>query len=167
MKIIVLFVSIFFLNFSVIGQESNSLPLKLSISLTEKQVCFGNLSQLIVRLTNTTKEPIIIDTKRIGYETNFIWSENVSKGNAGGAVTFINDVSQDYKPAFLLLKPQESYSEIKSFLFDKMLFSKPRNYRMQISYGQFLKTKYEDVQVWRGVIESNEISVFVKKCGKR
>lgn len=105
----------------------------------------------------------MIDTKAIGYRTNFSWIDSVPDGGGGGASVSVGHEGTNYKPNFKVLKPGESYRENGSSVIDAET-SSTGNYKMHIAYGQFGEVRFQGMVVWRGVIESAEIPIRFTKC---
>lgn len=146
------------------GQE---IGVKLFIKSSKQQVCFGKSVGVTAKLTNFGDNPIIIDTNQIGYQTTFSWSVSKPKGNEGGASSFIGHDYRENRSNFVVLKPKESFTTNSLFVFNEEFFSKAKKFKMKISYGQFSAKKYENMDIWQGVIDSNEIDIFVNRCKKK
>ena len=164
MKIIAIFIFINLFGLCVAGQEAQENQLNFLIAKEYKQTCFGDSLNIIGKLTNISNNPIVIDTKQIGYSANYSWFTKTSKGDAVGSFNLISDVGPGYQPTFVILKPSESYSKKITLVLDKELFAQSRKYELQIGYGQFFRTQFQNIDVWNGVIKSNEIEITIKKC---
>lgn len=165
MRIIVLFIFVLFcLCVGANGQEEGVAPLKLIIKVNKRNICFGKPVDFTATLTNISSNPVVIDTKQIGYKTNFSWFVNKSQGIEAESSTTIGHFGRNYEPNLVILQPNESYTENEPFVFDDEVLNKSRNYKMQITYGQFLKNEFNNIDVWNGTVNSNEIDIFIKRC---
>jgi hypothetical protein len=166
MKVITFLILITLLNIFAIGQESNNRNLSFFIQTRKKQVCIGDYININARLTNKSEKNLVIDTKKIGLRTSLIWFKSLPNGNSGGSHDFIGSVSPN-SPDYKILRPNQSYSVNLKFVFNKKDFTRTQKYKMQIAYEQDLETKFEDIDVWQGVIDSNKIDIFVNRCKKK
>jgi hypothetical protein len=164
MRMLVILIFISLLNVIAIGQETSAKSLKLFIKSNKKQVCLGETSIITAKITNFSEKPIVIDTKRIGYSVDFFWFNDVTDGASGGSFNSIGDVGFNYQPNFIILQPKESHFENLKVAFDNEKFSKAQKYSMQTAYGQFSRTKFKNIDIWRGAVESNEIDIVINNC---
>ena len=104
---------------------------------------------------------------KIGLVKYFDLFINKSKKDPyGGFVLVGPQISPShYKPNFKILLPKESYVESQKFIFDKVNFIVSQKYSMQIGYEQNEVNKFENIEVWKGIVNSNELTIFVHKCG--
>ena len=115
------------------GQDNNAKSLNLVIKVNKNRLCFKESIDLTTKITNLSKTPMIIDTKQIGYMTDFSWSISKSKGHEGGSLNFIGENNfASHKPKFVILQPNESYIENAPIPLENPAFTKARNYKMKI-----------------------------------
>lgn len=167
MKVIFLVIFICFsLVAVVIGQKEDEKKedrsLRLFIRTNKQTVCFGKPIRFSSRLSNVGKDTIIIDTKRIGYRTSYSWFNSKPKFEGGYSGSIGHSPGE--KPNFVVLRPKESFAEESWMVIEDKKFSKRQKFKIQIAYGQFSEARFENSNVWRGVIDSNEMDIFLKKC---
>ncbi|MEZ5306102.1 MAG: hypothetical protein R2684_03035 [Pyrinomonadaceae bacterium] len=145
---------------NLLSQSNGSPPLGVKIALIKAKNSPRVLT-IKAEITNISKEKIIIDKNSIGYATSFY------SGN--GSLLLQNEISSAYEGNYLVLSPNESYEEVMKIELTDDFFADEKEYRMSIYYGQFLERSYEDLVIWRGTVESNQIlfclrNKKIRKC---
>lgn len=149
-------------------------PLKLKLITTTPAVCFGGALKLKAELVNESNERVAIDVNTVWYEVSFrFFREGPSQTNPdgsgsgrnkGGSLTQVGDPGPNYEGKYLVLGPGESYKATNTLKLDDQFFKSPGDYRMKVAYGQFLDKTSDDLSVWRGTVESNELNFKINGC---
>lgn len=141
--------------------------LQFFVEIKSKNICFGDSTDIVAKLTNVSKTPIVVDIKQIDYIINFDSSIDKPKQDSFESFSLIKIRSPHSKPDFIILQSGESYVKNLNFIFDNEFFTIPQKYRMRISYGQFSEMKFNNNEVWSGTVKSNEVNIFIKKCNTK
>lgn len=141
-------------------------PLELRIDIPQNLVCVGEHLEIDMKLTNKGKKPIVVDTGSLGYETTFTWTEESLDQQESGMLSSIADHGPDYKPSFIILGHAEAYQKKGTVDLDNANFKSGGKFRMTITYGQFSKSVFESIPVWRGTVDSNEVPLTIEICSK-
>lgn len=167
MKTFFVFILIGIFGISAHCQENNKADfLQLSFTLKEKDICFGDSIEFVAKLTNISKNPIVIDIRRIGSINYFERHISKTEKEPHEEVLFEQGLASHYNPDFLVLQPNKSYTKNLEFVLNDDFFTKNGKYQMEIGYNQILDRKFENTNVWEGTVFSNKIVIFVNKCGK-
>ncbi len=153
-KVCLIFVLLFIFCSDSLAQTVNNLPLSVKITMGKKTKKTKKLV-IVAEITNVSKKNIVIDKNSLGYGISY-FTDNamfMSQGESG----------RGYEGRYLMLSPNESYKNALTISLNDDFFKVPRKYRMNITYGQFLQTQFENQEVWLGTIESNEISFNIRK----
>jgi hypothetical protein len=138
-------------------------PLRFSFEIADRNICIGDSMEFVTRLTNTGKLPVAIDLNLIGTVFDF---ERVSPGRKRTFGIYFGKPTH-YRPRFLILKPEATYSKSGSFDFTREQFPDAGRYKMQIGssfYG--IDKEFEDVRVWDGTIYSKKKPVSIINCSE-
>lgn len=161
MKILLMFTFIFVLFATANGQETDNFRYVMSVK--KDAFCIGESTEIVGELTNISNAPMVIDVRKVSSGMTFRsvlgqgQFEFFYLGRGGG--------SSHYVPDFIILQPNETYKKILKFSFVSIFFKYiPHKYQMNFEYWQSSKTKFENIEVWEGSVQSNKIEVFVTKC---
>ena len=165
MRTISLIVFIIIFNIFVSGQEKKEFDsLKIDFKIKSQSLCFGDSVNITANLINTSKKLVIVDVNLIGSIKYFDRFINKSKKDLSIEIEPDIFPSKHYKPNFIILQPMETYTKNLIFVFNDNFFNRPANYQMQIGYEKSVKTKYEGINIWTGIIYSNTVNLSIKKC---
>ena len=129
--------------------QNNSSPLNLEISLQnqdENKSCIT----IVAKLINTSDKKIVIDKNLLWYMVSF--------KRDGEFKTKVGDFGQGYKGDYLTLLPKQQFGNSRCFEISEKFFIEPGQIKLSTKYGQFIDAIYEDLVVWKGTIDSNEIN---------
>ncbi len=167
--------SLLFCNGSNANREP-ALALRLELTTTTSALCFLGPLKVQATLVNKSNEKVAVDVKSIWYQISFNFfrgglSQTNRDGsgsgrNSGGSLTKVGNSGPNYEGAYLILNPGESYTENRTIRLDDKLFRNPGDYKMKVTYGQFLDKSFENITVWKGSIGSNDLRVKVADCRK-
>lgn len=170
------FSCIFLFAFPALGQESENLPLKLTISLKKNSFCLNQPVTVKAVLENVTTDKIAIDKNSLWYKhsSQYTVSELIlpknrrSRGSGSGvASTSISTVTGhhglDYVGDYLILSAGQKFEDTGSFA-GSVYFNKTGIYTFELTYGQFLRDKFEGMDVWRGAVRSNKVTFEIVAC---
>lgn len=162
---------IFFINIFVIwasGQEKKEADfLQMSFEIKEKSVCIGGSLNIFVKFTNKGMTPAVIDVNRIGEGSYFERYISKTKRDPNESFTIYPSLTSPYNPNFIILQPMSIYTVNRKFVVNSDFFTKVGRYRMQLGYRQPSERKIENINVWKGVITSNKMTIFIKRCGNQ
>lgn len=150
------------------GQKAAELQkLKLTFKIKKNKVCNKESLNFKAYLTNSSKESLVIDSKRIGSMFFFtrLSSENKPDLDNSFATGFLTPFH--YKPDFVLLKPNDSYTKAIVFNFNNEFFDFYGDAEMMIGYQQLLTEKFQETNVWIGTIFSNNLNIHLNKCNSK
>lgn len=165
MKFILALIYSYAILFLSVGAQSNPTPIKLVLAPQKNVICFGRSAPFTVKVINIRDRFVAIDTNRIGYSSMYSWFESTKAGSEGETSMSTGDQGKGYSPNIVVLPPRKAYVMKKQFSFDDDFFSRSRNFKMRIGYGQFLKLA-EYPEAWVGDVDSNDINIHVQACGQ-
>lgn len=174
LRIAFVFACICLFAFSAFGQESENLPLRLTISLKKTSFCLNQAIPVKASLQNITNDKIAIDKNSLWYRHSSQFTETVlqKKSRVRGIVSGVASTSimtgtghhgPDYVGDYLILSAGQKFEDIHSYAA-KSHFEKPGTYTFKLTYGQFLRDGFEGKDVWRGAVTSNKVTFKIVAC---
>ncbi len=151
-------------NTAIHGQDDEKSPLKLTIKLETKQICNEDSLKLAVWMKNVSENSVIVDTTMINTRTIGSWSGRTAKGFVGVGTSSISHSGRPAKPNFIVLNPGESYETDTKYKVEAHDIVASIKYTLKIGYGQTSRSVFEELEVWRGFVYSNDVSVSVEPC---
>lgn len=152
-------------------------PLKLNITVRTANVCLGGPVKVEAEIVNASDKEVVIDVKTIWYKLAFsFFRAGISRTNAdgsgsgtntGGSLTIVGDGGPQYEGEYLVLRPHVTYRASRNIALDDEFFKNPGNYRLKITYGQFLNAVFQEHPVWKGTVESAELNLKIITCRAR
>lgn len=172
MKILLILTSIFFFTLTANGQEKKETDyFKFTFSLKQDVLCIGDSTEIFAEITNISNAPMVIDAKELFFMMRFVTLSYQPKEDSVISFILFNGMSIASHPPtnfiendFIILQPNETYKKSLEYKFNNSLFTKTQKYKMQLFYGQYEETKFKDIDVWNGSIESNEVIISIKNC---
>jgi hypothetical protein len=162
------------------GQVKEDAPLRYTISSGRHNICLGQSVKFTRRITNITKNPVVIEKNFLGYSSTIgqmpkapavkkLKSGGYSGGEVSGTMArhSTGDPGPGYKPQYIVLRPGESYQANSEYTFggDKF-FERGRGYKARFTYGHFFEEQFQGIPVWRGTADSNEVKISIRNCRK-
>lgn len=168
------------------AQETESLPLQLTLEIKEKRLCVGKPFTILARIKNVSDKNQIIDERNlwryirakgafeatktpIDDENNPAYFTNLLKVPRFMALMGDNFPDEDVPRKYLVtLKPKEIYKDrtiIKQDGFNNF-FSVPGEYSFWTGYGQYVDWSAKGVSLFIGHIESGELKFTLSDCKK-
>jgi hypothetical protein len=175
LRIAFAFSCIFLFAFPASGQESENLPLKLTISLEKDSFCLNQPIPVKAALENITTDKIAIDKNSLWYRhsSQYTTSQVLPKTRRGRgsasavASTTISSVighhGPDYVGDYLILSAGQKFEAAHSFA-GSTYFDKSGIYTFELTYGQFYRDSFEGKEVWRGAVKSNKVTFKIVAC---
>lgn len=166
MRILLTLTFIGILGIFVNGQEKREKSyLQLSFDIQNKNICIGDSIDVVAKLTNIYKNPVVVDDNQIGSIKIF---DRLINGKIDQYKSFGTQQMSPHhsKPNFVILQPKETYKKNLNFIFDNEYFVKAGKYQMQIGYQQRKDEKFESFNVWQGTVFSNKILISTNQCAK-
>ncbi|HEY0048556.1 MAG TPA: hypothetical protein VGB68_04680 [Pyrinomonadaceae bacterium] len=176
LRIAFAFSCIFLFAFPALGQESENLPLKLTVSLKKDSFCLNQAIPVKAVLENITTDKIAIDKNSLWYThssqytvSEVILPKNRRRRGSGSGVastsisTVIGHHGPDYVGDYLILSAGQKFEDTSSFA-GSVYFNKTGIYTFELTYGQFLRDSFEEKEVWRGAVRSNKVTFEIVAC---
>jgi len=133
---------------SVIAQQDSETPLQLRL-LSAKASKTKMYAEIQAKIINVSHSAIVVDETLVFYQLHF------RKGD--DTLTKLGDVGPGYAGRYVVLEPGESFIAKRSIDLSDKFFCSDSEYGLLIKYGQFIQTSYANIEIWRGVVQSNEI----------
>lgn len=177
------FLALLIISFFSFGyaQESESLPLKLTLEVKEKKLCVGKTFTILARMENVSEKNQIVDKRNlwryviafspkieVPYDEKKSFAENLTEslktprfmvGMGDGFAD--DDIPREY---LITLKPKEFYETNKIFAADNDFFRTPGEYTYKSGYGQYADWSSKGVSLFIGSIDSNELKFTLSDC---
>lgn len=167
MKIIILcLLFIFAMCGSVISQNRKPLPLVYDISLIEVK---KNDKMLIVssQIKNLSNKKVVINEDSLLFRVIYskVGKKMPQGGTTNGEALTVNTESPsgDNHGDYLTLLPKQSYTKILKLKIEDDFFEQERTFKLLLIYGQFADALFDNIKVWKGRLNSNEMTFEINK----
>lgn len=144
-------------------EKGKDLPLKYTIKLSRVDQKERSVS-IELAVKNVSDRIIIMDKKAVRYKLTFVKHGKVQgDGGVGPSLgrVFSGHPSSDVDQRdFLSLSPNGTFRGTETLHFSSSnddFFENGHSYSVSLTYGFFYREQVDGIDVWRGVVESNDL----------
>lgn len=149
------------------GQTTtNRKPLQLVVTLESSSVCQGGSVAYLAKIINLGKEVLSVDANRIGSSVLIKRADRTAGRNQSDSSDYVVSfpIPSHYRPNFVILAPRESFPVGRAQTLDRNQALGPGRYNMKVFYEQSQDFEFLGTPVWKGIVESRNVSMFIKPC---
>jgi hypothetical protein len=121
-------------------------------------VCPKESLTLELELRNISSHRVLIDRTRLLYQISIL-------GEGHGAASTGDRMGRPTKDEMVALEPGESYRKTLSYPLRESAFTETgRAHSIQVTYGQFFNPSPKFPELFKGVVESNQVLFEIIYC---
>lgn len=150
------FLMIIFVILAFVGLAVGQPPITVDVKVEDSKVCVGEDVTLSVEVTNTSNRSVAIDRNSLLYMISF--------RRGADSKTIVNDAGSDYRGKYLVLRAKKSYHLSSRVDLTADFFKTAGKYEVAVTYGNFNKVRYRNIDLWMGSVVSDFAVFRVEPC---
>ena len=143
------------------SQASLAAPVSYDINL----VTYSKRTKTVTvnaSIRNLSNEVQVINPRGLTFRIVYVKQPVALKngGTINGQAFTSNSETMDFtiKPVYIELNPNDRFTKVLRLKVNDNCFERGRKYKLQLAYGQVEDEQFRSLDVWKGVIFSNEVA---------